>query len=203
MVTAAYVFSTLPALHSDNCGLRQRLTSLCRLPRPHKRLRETQTGLARLMSIFVRNVRSRLSKSRSFCCAIDHCRRAIYTRAYTALWTYSETDPYVIPWIWRLTSHPIKGKTSLYERAGFPDESRSPEFEWHPSFKGETTESILARSYSTGMESQTLRLQAVSLLDLTNSMPTILSESASELRAANVGSFLIHRSPPVTIRVLE
>ena len=61
MVTAAYVISTL---HSDSCRSRPRLTSLCRLLRPHKRLRETQIGLARLMSIFVRNVRSRLlSKS--------------------------------------------------------------------------------------------------------------------------------------------
>ena len=59
--------STLPVLHIDNCGSRPRLTSLCRLLRPYKPLREIQVGLARLVSIFVRNVRSRLlSKSRSF-----------------------------------------------------------------------------------------------------------------------------------------
>ena len=67
MVTAVDVFSTLQVLHIDNCGLRPRLTSLCRLLRPHKPLREIQTGLARLVSISVRSVWSRLpSKSRSF-----------------------------------------------------------------------------------------------------------------------------------------
>ena len=67
MVTAVDVFSTLQVLHIDNCGSRPRLTSLCRLLGPHKPLRESQIGLARLVSISVRSVWSRLpSKSRSF-----------------------------------------------------------------------------------------------------------------------------------------
>ena len=202
MVTAAYVISTLPVMHSDNCGRRQRSTSLCRLLRPHKRLRETQIGLARLMSIFVRNVRSHLlSKSRSSGVPLtiagerftrkptQHSRRIANGSICNSL----SLEACVTPYLKEVYTNEQASTTSPVCRNSNGI---------HPS-KEKPRRPILARSYSTGMESQKFRRQAVSLLDLTNSMPRILSESASELRAANVGSFLIHSSPPVTIRVWE